>query len=585
MLRLFREKLQINIGYFLTRLRDRKMEPTSLFIVRSLPDNDRITMEFDYSHDGGKPKQFRMDRIKEEELGQTFARLKNSITSKFIKRKRKKNEPEIVQEDTPLKFTINGVEINTESKLRVAEALIQGSEVCINEQKYQVSVNPPTVLKLELPKSMMSGFPVFPKVDLQFANVLDSEFTWNRVHKDFNNLNNSLKNLNQKFLSKEKFYTPTNDDIDHKIELSCIPKLGDRSGSMSTIVSKVVVEAGPGVCPFEMRHMYTSELTDSTSFRVVSYNILADAFADTDFTRNELYPYCPPYAQSIDYRKQLLLKEILGYNADIICLQEVDEKVFDRYLLPALQINGFSGVYQMKSGKIREGEALFYRNSKFRATEEHTIDITQSLEEEAFKDIKEKLAKYEVLYEFYKKRKNVLQVHVLESVSDPRKKLCVANTHLFFHRDFDHIRIVQGVVSIRHLEQVMTKYREQGDDISLVFCGDFNASPQSPLHGFLITSQLKPEEYDLQIKDSGEKVTNFDFSHSFKLTSACGYPRYTNYVGAFHGQLDYVFVDSNLEVVSVVPPPDHEQVTQHLALPSIVFPSDHIAQICVIKWK
>jgi 2',5'-phosphodiesterase len=56
-----------------------------------------------------------------------------------------------------------------------------------------------------------------------------------------------------------------------------------------------------------------------------------------------------------------------GYNADIICLQEVDQKIFDRYLLPALEINGFSGMYRMKMGKIREGEALFYRKSKFKS--------------------------------------------------------------------------------------------------------------------------------------------------------------------------------------------------------------------------
>lgn len=48
------------------------------------------------------------------------------------------------------------------------------------------------------------------------------------------------------------------------------------------------------------------------SFRVMTYNILADVFADSEFTRTELYPYCAPYALSIDYRKQLLMKEILG---------------------------------------------------------------------------------------------------------------------------------------------------------------------------------------------------------------------------------------------------------------------------------
>ena len=52
----------------------------------------------------------------------------------------------------------------------------------------------------------------------------------------------------------------------------------------------------------------------------MSYNILADAFADTEFTRTKLYPYCASYALSIDYRKQLLLKEILGKLSIIVFL-------------------------------------------------------------------------------------------------------------------------------------------------------------------------------------------------------------------------------------------------------------------------
>lgn len=45
---------------------------------------------------------------------------------------------------------------------------------------------------------------------------------------------------------------------------------------------------------------------------MVSYNILADLYADSEVSRTQLYPYCPPYALSIDYRKQLILKELLG---------------------------------------------------------------------------------------------------------------------------------------------------------------------------------------------------------------------------------------------------------------------------------
>ena len=47
-------------------------------------------------------------------------------------------------------------------------------------------------------------------------------------------------------------------------------------------------------------------------FRVVTYNILADLYADSDYTRKVLHPYCPAYALAIDYRKQLILKELIG---------------------------------------------------------------------------------------------------------------------------------------------------------------------------------------------------------------------------------------------------------------------------------
>lgn len=45
---------------------------------------------------------------------------------------------------------------------------------------------------------------------------------------------------------------------------------------------------------------------------MISYNVLADIYADQDFSRDVLYSYCPPYALAIDYRKHLLVKELQG---------------------------------------------------------------------------------------------------------------------------------------------------------------------------------------------------------------------------------------------------------------------------------
>lgn len=85
------------------------------------------------------------------------------------------------------------------------------------------------------------------------------------------------------------------------------------------------VEAGPGVCLFDNRHAFTAKVPDWPTVRVVSYNILADIYAQTELSKTVLYPYCAPYALQLDYRQNLIKKELAGYNGDIICLQEVDK--------------------------------------------------------------------------------------------------------------------------------------------------------------------------------------------------------------------------------------------------------------------
>jgi 2',5'-phosphodiesterase len=113
-----------------------------------------------------------------------------------------------------------------------------------------------------------------------------------------------------------------------------------------------------------MRHQFTQEKLSGKQFRIISYNLLADLYADSDYTRTVLFPYCPPYALNIDYRKQLFIKEILGYRGDLICLQEVDAKIFDLDLEPIFRYKHFEGVFQEK-GKTGEGLAIFYDTQIF----------------------------------------------------------------------------------------------------------------------------------------------------------------------------------------------------------------------------
>ena len=50
------------------------------------------------------------------------------------------------------------------------------------------------------------------------------------------------------------FFVPSTEDINRLIKLVCIPRRGQSQGYPLEVVSRKVVAAGPGFCPFEDRH-------------------------------------------------------------------------------------------------------------------------------------------------------------------------------------------------------------------------------------------------------------------------------------------------------------------------------------------
>lgn len=91
----------------------------------------------------------------------------------------------------------------------------------------------------------------------------------------------------------------------------------------------------------------------------MSYNILSDRYCKQD-----TYEYCPVPYLAINYRKKLLIKEILGYHADIICLQEVDEYVLKNDYSKALSEN-YTFSFNRKGNGSTEGLLMAYRHNKF----------------------------------------------------------------------------------------------------------------------------------------------------------------------------------------------------------------------------
>ena len=73
------------------------------------------------------------------------------------------------------------------------------------------------------------------------------------------------------------------------------------------------------------------------------------------------------------------MKEITGYNADVVCLQEVDRKVFESDLRPVMAEQGFAGSLCLKGGQVSEGAACFYRKSRFELKRERRLILSEEL--------------------------------------------------------------------------------------------------------------------------------------------------------------------------------------------------------------
>lgn len=62
----------------------------------------------------------------------------------------------------------------------------------------------------------------------------------------------------------------------------------------------------------------------------------------------------------------------LGFNSDIICLQEVDNKIYDNDLMPTLSLLQYKSMFNTKS-ESSEGLAIFFNEERF---EQLSFDCT-----------------------------------------------------------------------------------------------------------------------------------------------------------------------------------------------------------------
>ncbi|XP_031365550.1 2',5'-phosphodiesterase 12-like [Apis dorsata] len=526
-------------------------------------------------------RQFNFQRQVDESINRFIQRIHKNIYAYIIKiiyRKQKKRnenfiEMNIMNENNEIKFIKNHSVLNGDLTCKSILENNADIKLVIFDTEYVLKQNVPHISKIELPTSILVGFPIYPsKFEGTNVNKVNSIFNW-------------YKKENKKWIHVGEgfFYVPTISDIGCQLKVSCIPKNNMEYGPLIEIISNNVVQIGPGLCPFDTRHAFTKNKLSNKNFRVTSYNILANIYSETSVSKDTLYPYCPHYALSMDYRKLLILKELIGYNSDIICLQEVDATIYKNDLQVSLTALNYNSVYNLKND-LREGLAIFYNQEKFDKLSHNYSVISQGINLNEFNIVWSQIQN-DNIKQIFLNRNTIIQSIVLRSKEND-EILIVGNTHLYFRLKADHIRLLQAYYGLLYLHTFSKKIKEENPEcnVSILYCGDFNSTPQNAIYQLMTQNYVSSDHSDW-ISDPQEHVQNISIKHDLNLASACGIPEYTNYTATFSGCLDYIFYQTDyLAVEQVIPMPSKEELSTYTGLPSIVCPSDHIALCVDLKW-
>jgi len=162
------------------------------------------------------------------------------------------------------------------------------------------------------------------------------------------------------------------------------------------------------------------------------------------------------------------------------------------------------------------------------------------------------------------------------------KNVVIATTHICSEFQFPYIQMRQVRACLNELQK-MNKQKAP-----VIFAGDFNAQPASPVYQFLSTGHVSKDVDGASLKIS---TKSFDFHHEAGLASAyakvLGHePRCTNVTHEFEGTLDYIwYTKKALRALAVLDMPAQACLKEEIGLPSKKFPSDHLPLFCKFKFN
>ena len=209
-----------------------------------------------------------------------------------------------------------------------------------------------------------------------------------------------------------------------------------------------------------------------------------------------MFPTSSQKALKWGTRRDTLAKEVFVYQADIMCLQELD--FYEEFWRPKVvedKVKGWgAGHWTRKGGNRLDGCAVIWRSSKFDLEATQDLDYNDLCNVEPYanggqgSDLSELMRGNlgQIVALRLKPRANdatatsSTEEATVDGKLAPVKRnegVIMFNTHLFWNPKYNYVRLVQIVVA---LEQIVAFKQKHGLNWPVVMCGDWNHSSGDP---------------------------------------------------------------------------------------------------------
>ena len=318
--------------------------------------------------------------------------------------------------------------------------------------------NPPTCTRVRCADSLLPGVPAAPfDITLLHCAEGDCMWLWERQSQESDD---AWEHAGTGYI-----YTPQQTDVGCYLRVICQPPA---PGLLTASPSCKKPVGEPPLSPWSDY----PKAAAAPVLRILSYNVLAAAYTGPKQV-DTMFSYCSAQCLDPGRRRQLVVRDLIELGGDIIGLQECDQgqlnilRAFDTHEL----------FYTKKRGEAPDGCALLWRADRFSCCgEPFVLQLSGTMEQLGL--LEGPLADFvrgSPIETVLSHVTTVAHGMVLRDMACNDRKILVVNTHLFYHPDANHIRLVQLHLLLTQIEQRVKRLEDGGDSIGVLVLGDFNA--------------------------------------------------------------------------------------------------------------